>query len=288
MKRAVESVLNQIYPHIELLVVDDNGLGTPHQQETQALLAEYIDAGRLIYLPHDVNRNGSAARNTGFSRSAGDYIMFLDDDDEFTPERIEKQLAILEPLDESWGLSYCSYDKVQHDGRFYAHIPASKNGKFLYNVLMHQPSPATDAMMIRRAAYEKVRGFDESFRRHQDWEFVARLAAEYNIAAMKEVGLIVHMEFRNSAKNPQQVKEFREKYLAKVEPQIQMLSRTRQKRVLAENRYDVVMQYLKAEGLKGFWREYRKVGMGYFGLEFLVRRFYYIFRQKLQSRMGGR
>ena len=113
VERAVMSVLNQSYENYETIVVDDNGLGTDAQIKTKTLLQKYIDSGKIKYVAHECNKNGSAARNTGFDNSCGDYVMFLDDDDEYTKTRIEKQVAILESLDESYGVSYCSLEKYE-------------------------------------------------------------------------------------------------------------------------------------------------------------------------------
>ena len=79
-----------------------------------------IDKKELTYIAHEVNKNASVARNTGFGISSGEYVMFLDDDDEFTCDRIEKQLASLESLDDKWGASYCSFVKVEKNGNFFA------------------------------------------------------------------------------------------------------------------------------------------------------------------------
>lgn len=284
IERAVLSVLNQTFKNFELIVVDDNGLGNESQINTQKLLDKYIEKGMLKYIPHEVNKNASVARNTGFKNSIGEYVMFLDDD-EYTPDRIEKHLATLEGTDNTWGVSYCSFVKVEKNGKFFERVNANKSGHLLYNVMMHRPIVTTSNMMIKRAAYESVGGFDETFRRHQDWEFAARLAEKYKFAAMKDVGLITHLEFRGIPKNPAMFKKFRENYLNKMEPQLNSLKPVFRKRVIAENRYDVAMQYLKAEGLKGFMREYRDIGMGYFGFEFLLRRFYYIIKQRIGSKL---
>ena len=72
--RAIESVLAQTYAPIEIIVVDDNGVNTPFQKETENLLSSYIFDGKITYLKHEVNRNGSAARNTGTRASHGEII----------------------------------------------------------------------------------------------------------------------------------------------------------------------------------------------------------------------
>ncbi len=280
--RAVNSVLCQTYKNVELIVVDDNGQGTEDQIKTEGYLSDLIKENKLIYIPHEVNKNGSAARNTGFKNSTGEFIMFLDDDDEFTPARIEKQLSV---LTEEYGASYCSYEKRNADGSFYSRVRIKKSGDILYNTLMHIKSPTTDNMMIRRECFEAIGGFDESFVRHQDWEMSARLAGEYKFAAMRDIGVIVNMQFRNQPQNIEKYTEIRHKYLDKTAFLRDKLSNTRKKRVLAENLYDIAMQHLKVGGVSAFLKEYKKVGMGIYGIEFIFRRAYLIISQKVRSKL---
>lgn len=284
LARAVDSVLAQTYRGFELIVVDDNGVGTDAQKRTAQLISRYGDS--VKYIAHDTNRNGAAARNTGFKNSVGEYIMFLDDDDEYTPERIEKQLALLEET--SFGASYCSYIKRTADGAFYEKVTVKKSGGILYPTLMHSCSPTTDSMMIRREHYAALGGFDQSFVRHQDWELTARLADRCEFIAMRDIGLIVNLQFRNAPRDPQLIKAYRQKYLEKTAPQLQKLGSIRQKRVLAENLYDVSMQYLKSGGLPAFIKDYRTVGLGIFGIEFLFRRAYSIITRKIRSLWRGK
>ena len=81
ISRAIESVLNQTYKPIEIIVVDDNGRGTNNQILTEQVLTNFIRSNQIKYIVHEKNKNGSAARNTGAASSHGEYITFLDDDD---------------------------------------------------------------------------------------------------------------------------------------------------------------------------------------------------------------
>ena len=107
--RAVDSVLNQTYKDIQIIVVDDNGKDTKEQQITQSVLQEYIDQNKILYLVHEKNINGSAARNTGLKYSDGKYICFLDDDDIFLPEKTKNQVSIFENSPEEIGMIVSSY-----------------------------------------------------------------------------------------------------------------------------------------------------------------------------------
>ena len=87
--RSVKSVLEQSYKNIEIIIVDDNGEGSENQIKTEDVLKSFLVDERVKYIKHKKNLNGSAARNTGFRHSNGEFIAFLDDDDEFLYISIE-------------------------------------------------------------------------------------------------------------------------------------------------------------------------------------------------------
>ncbi|WP_051348460.1 glycosyltransferase family 2 protein [Peribacillus kribbensis] len=90
--RAINSVLNQSYKNIEIIIVDDNNPGTQERDETGSVLKKYIDEERIRYLHLDKNSGGAIARNKGVEICTGELICFLDDDDEFLPNKIELQI----------------------------------------------------------------------------------------------------------------------------------------------------------------------------------------------------
>lgn len=198
VKRAVDSVLNQTYDNIEVIVCDDNGIGTEAGIKTANVMSEYSENAKVKYVQHEVNINGSAARNTGFRASRGDYVMFLDDDDEFLPEKVSTQLARMESLDESWGACYADYIKISEDGK--SIIAKSKEkceGELLIEELKRNLFiSAGSNLMIRRFVVEEIGGFDETFVRNQDQEFLVKILKKYKLAYAPVLGLIVHAHKR--------------------------------------------------------------------------------------------
>lgn len=174
----IDSVLNQTYSNIEIIVVDDNGKGTLEQQETERLLSEYIKNNKIIYVVHEVNKNGSAARNTGFRNSKGKYINFLDDDDVFYPRKIEIQVDILKKTEVRYGAVYCNSrikriqnltkKEVVYDTNFL------KEGDLCREYLLDKIRFNTSTILFKRNVIEELNGFDESFVRHQDYELMVR------------------------------------------------------------------------------------------------------------------
>ena len=91
--KAINSVLNQTYENIELIIVDDNSTdGT--RTYIQKLLLENKDIS-YIYISPDDSKGGNYARNLGINAASGEYIAFLDDDDEWLVDKIQKQINFL-------------------------------------------------------------------------------------------------------------------------------------------------------------------------------------------------
>lgn len=180
LNESVASVLGQTYPDFEIIVVDDNNPGTEARMNTESVMSNFVDEKRVKYIQHDHNRNGSAARNTGFRNSIGDYICLLDDDDIFLPKKIEKQVVFLDSHLE-YGACYCWRRKGNKK------ICGSYTGDLSQQLLEQSFTPTTSALMMRRTCYETLNGFDESYRRHQDYEFLLRFFKKYQIGVVEEV-----------------------------------------------------------------------------------------------------
>ena len=93
LKRAIDSILAQTHKEIEVLVVDDNIPGDEYSNALKDILKEYDE--RVILVTQKKHINGAVARNEGVKASHGSFIAFLDDDDEWLPTKIERQLAIM-------------------------------------------------------------------------------------------------------------------------------------------------------------------------------------------------
>lgn len=251
--RAIESVCGQTYKNIEVIVVDDNGLGQAEQIETQKIVESYEN---VKYLPHEVNRNGAAARNTGIRSATGTYLCFLDDDDYYYPERIEKQTAFMQSLDSSYAFSFCTFTEIfsEQDSRI---IKAKGDGNLLFDFLMMRVRIGSSIIMLRKKVVDEVNGFDESFIRHQDWEFICRILANYKAAAFDFNGVGRVILNRNAPCSPEKIEKLRLYYLEKMDPIIKTLSSDQQKNIYTTHYIAIAKEYLCAGQYKKYV-EYRK------------------------------
>lgn len=108
LARAINSVLEQTYPQVEIIVVDDNNPDSEFRAETEKIMGNYINVPSVQYVRHTQNCNGAAARNTGIECSRGMYICFLDDDDWYMPHKLEKQYQYLQQYPQ-YRAVYCGW-----------------------------------------------------------------------------------------------------------------------------------------------------------------------------------
>ena len=104
--------------------------------------------------------------------------------------------------------------------------------------------------MIRKSAFEKVNGFDETFRRHQDWEFIARVLVHFKAAKITEVGLNKFLMFRNSAKTPEQFEKNRLYYLERLKFIIDSFDEEKRTTIYDTHYCSIGKEYFKAKKFK--------------------------------------
>lgn len=185
---ALRSVAEQDYKDVEIVVVNDNGSESVFNEETKAIVnkvkAEYKECN-IVYIEHEKNRNGAAARNTGFLNSTGEYISFLDDDDIYLQGRLSRVIEKLRSSSYKVGAVYCGFlgwNSPENDLERY------KEGDLTLDILLLDYKKHylhTNTATYKRSAVIALNGFDESYRRHQDLEFNLRFFELYHVESVK-------------------------------------------------------------------------------------------------------
>lgn len=260
--RAIDSVIQQTHANMEIIVVDDNGEGTQEQTLTAQVAKAY--KGSVTYLVHKENKGGSAARNTGWKAAHGQYILFLDDDDEIAESRIEKQVEVLEGLDDSWGACYTAYHLYMENGKI-QRSATKKEGEVYLQALMRTLYMGSGSnLLLRKSAVDAVNGYDEAFVRNQDIEFMARVFEKYKLAYIDEDLLTIHMEVRQFKRSFEFIDGVALFYLQTFQERLNALSPKDRKRVISVislERARVAIQYKKKKKALEILRE-NHVGVG--------------------------
>lgn len=162
LPRAVKSALTQTYNNIEVIVVDDNPPESAERAETEKVMSQFSDP-RLLYIKNRKNSGGAVTRNNGIEIATGDYIAFLDDDDEYLPERIETQLNEMEK--NGWdasamdGATYDEEDNLLSEKK--QHFRNDMTSDELMRVHMMYHISGTNTFMFRTDKIRSIGGFDD-------------------------------------------------------------------------------------------------------------------------------
>lgn len=220
LERAINSVLLQTYPQIEIIVVDDNSPESEERKATEIVMSQYETSDNIAYIKHEKNKNGAAARNTGIKSSHGEYIAFLDDDDWFLSRKIEEQVKYLDQHKE-FDACYCL---SQFDGKPIETVPYI--GDVSKELLLLKSNMQTSCLVFRKGALTAINGFDESFRRHQDYELLLRFfQAGFKIGCVEKVLVARGIGAANNLPNADRFLDLKVFFLKSFEPTIALLDK---------------------------------------------------------------
>ncbi|HFZ8994098.1 TPA: glycosyltransferase family 2 protein [Citrobacter freundii] len=164
-KRCLASVIEQTVPAKEIIVVDDCSDDSQQLEE----IIKQSGADNVTYLRNSENKNGAYSRNRGMSSASGAFIGLLDGDDYWALNHIEESLKAIK--EKKADFIYSNVIEVDVSGNKktrYTTDVASLNNK--NDVLFFSP-PQTNSFFFKRAVFSKVK-FDETLRRHQDYQFL--------------------------------------------------------------------------------------------------------------------
>lgn len=242
LKRAIDSVTDQTYSDLEVLVVNDNEIDDTYTEELKNLFSLIMDP-RVHLIMQEKHVNGAAARNAGIRAAKGEYIAFLDDDDLWERQKLEHQVAILSVLDESYGAVstlFCSF--LEH--KIISHSLPYRDGYIWKDILLRNIDVTTCSILIRHSVLDDVGYFDESLSRHQEVQLLSYLSYKYKIHLLKEYLLFVDAWGEN---NPNSGKMLRCKkdFFKSVMPLMKELSKREQRRIVIMHQFEVAYVFLK-------------------------------------------
>ncbi len=191
--KAVKSVLSQTYKRIELIIVDDCSTDGTNE------LIKTIDDERVKCIHHTDNMGVHQSRNDGILNSNGEYIAFLDDDDEWLPKKIERQLHCFMNSDKELGLVYTGY-YTAINGEIKSRNSPKRRG-YLREILTNQNLVATSTVLTRSICFKKV-GLFEYMPFVEDWDMWMRISEFFEFDYVPEPLCIYNIHVDQVTSNP--------------------------------------------------------------------------------------
>lgn len=192
IERALRSIQAQDDPAWEAVVVDDGST------DTTAQVVERIagEDGRIRLMRLESNRGAQAARNAGIRIACGEWIAFLDSDDEWLPSSLSIRM---EAARRTGAL-------VVHSDCLIGRGPARQSPRMLvppfhgnvYADLLRRPGPLFQALLVRKQCLHRIGGLDEAIRAYQEWDTAIRLARRFPFAFVPEPTFTYHCDDRSA------------------------------------------------------------------------------------------
>lgn len=257
LKDAIESVINQTFKDWSLIVVDDNDPDTLSRQKTEKVLEQYNNYENIKYIKHDKNKNGAAARNTGLKYVNSKYVAFLDSDDIYLSTRLQECYDAMEQNKYTSVAGVYTGCEFRRNGKKYSEYVNVESGNHIISVLACSFMFCTGSnIFMKSSVVKELDGFDESFIRHQDYEFLIRYFEKYELIGLKKI-LVIKNNDNVNAPNVEREIAVKKHYLAKYEQILNEL-KPNEKNYIYHNQYVQIAESAISEKNYELSRKYYK------------------------------
>lgn len=192
--RAINSIKNQTYRNIEIVIVDDNPPDSEFRKSTSKFMRQYAMDPDVIYYMNKKNIGGSLARNNGINVTIGDYITFLDDDDEYLPKKVEKQLNFM--LNQDFDMSFTDLklmndNKIVVDFREYPNLNNfDKQSLLKYHIMRHLTG--TPTFMYKADKLKEIGGFEDAKMGQEFYLMLKSIEEDLRIGYLNDCDVIAY------------------------------------------------------------------------------------------------
>ncbi|MCI8412249.1 MAG: glycosyltransferase family 2 protein [Clostridia bacterium] len=183
LERAIKSIEDQTYPNIEIIVVDDNADFPEYREKNRQIVKKHE---KVIFVENKNNLGGGLARNEGIKIAKGKFVAFLDDDDEYLPEKIEKQYNLYKKLkNDNIAMIYCYAKMINVDKSTYTRKVDFEGIPIIENV--NNCIAATSWWFCPKEKLEAVGGFEDISSRQDASLLLKFLLNGYEIYRVPEI-----------------------------------------------------------------------------------------------------
>jgi glycosyltransferase involved in cell wall biosynthesis len=177
LDRAVRSVLNQTYQNFEIIIIDDGST-----DNTKDIIGQFED-DRIQYICQQ-RCGASSARNRGIEIAKGEYIGFLDSDDQWLPQKLEKQIKKFQEVSDKVGVVFTNF-WIMWGNRKILGKTKMKRG-YIYEDELFEDHVTGTTILVKRECFDKIGGFDEKIPARQDYDLCLRISKYYHFDYVKE------------------------------------------------------------------------------------------------------
>lgn len=219
--RAMNSIKNQTHINTEIVIVDDNPAESDYRKQVMEFMKQYEQDTNVIYVMNPKNVGGSLARNNGINAATGDYITFLDDDDEYLPEKVNKQLKFMMSNDYDMtftDLKLVNDNKVVVDYREYNTLKRFDNNSLMkYHIMRHLTG--TPTFMYKADKLKEIGGFEDAKMGQEFYLMLKSIEKGLKIGYLNECDVIAYRhneggisQGKNKIKGENALYNFKKKY----------------------------------------------------------------------------
>jgi len=231
---AVQSVLNQSFPVLEVVLVDDGST-----EGTDGLRSLEDSRVRIV---RQANRGPAAARNNGMRNVCGDYIAFLDSDDLFAPGKLACQVSIHSQNPEIL-LSHTSYQRFQDQGERLEVIHSGRFSGDVWPHILYGCPIHTSTVVLSRAVLERGHWYEEEYRVAEDIIFYSKVAAHSVIAGLDEPLTFVRLTQGTHALDPRKQVLGTQNIMQYIASGKAGLSPSERRKVIGENYFYIAVNF---------------------------------------------
>lgn len=188
--RAIDSVLKQTFKDFELIVVDD------HSSDNTGSVVKTISDPRVKYTLNKRIKGACGARNVGIFSSKGKWVAFLDDDDEWLPDKLFSQYNLIQNSDTLTGMICTDYALIKGTNHKPIIIKNRPEGWIHKKLLYGYQIGCLSSVVVRSVILRNINGFDERFKSNQDWDLWYRISKISKVDNVPRVLVKMYQEIR--------------------------------------------------------------------------------------------
>lgn len=254
LSRAIESILNQSYGDLELLLINDNEPDDEYTKRLMVRVEKYLSDPRFKLVMQKKHTNGAVARNLGIKQAKGEFIAFLDDDDWWEKDKIQQQVRVLRRLDDKWGGVSCKFTLYDKNGSVIGRTSKYRDGYIYKDILNLISDVATGTLLLRHIALDGAGYFDESLLRHQDLQLLVNFTSKYKLMEVDQYLHCVDVSDAQNRPNPEKMICQKDAFFKSIKLVMDSLTVSERNCVYSMHKFELGYVYLKQRRiLKGLY-----------------------------------